>query len=49
MGIFLLVNYYGYYEYINRKIHCKLNFNSEFEIPKEYINEISVIREIRMI
>jgi hypothetical protein len=47
MGIFLLVNYYGYYEYINRKIHSKLNFNTEFEIPKEYINEISVIRDIK--
>jgi len=49
MGIFLLVNYYGYYEYINRKIHSKLNFNIEFEIPKEYIKEISVIRDIKVI
>jgi hypothetical protein len=46
MGIFLLVNYYGYYEYINRKIAIKLNFNIMMEIPKEYINNISVIKEV---
>lgn len=45
MGIFLLVNYYGYYEYINRKIHSQLNFNAEMEIPKEYIESINVIRD----
>ena len=46
MSIFLSGNYYSYYDYINRKIHSKLNFNTEMEIPEEYMNSLNVINSI---
>ena len=43
MGIFIILNYYEYYQHIIFKTKYSLDFNILMQIPNDFINNINVI------
>jgi hypothetical protein len=43
MSIFIILNYYEYYQYISNKFKKTLSFESYMQIPNDFINSINVL------
>lgn len=46
MKIYLIIDYYSYYEYIAYKLKSQLYFNTYMEIPLKYIEKIDVLNSV---
>jgi hypothetical protein len=43
MSIFIILNYYEYYQYISIKLKKILSFENYMQIPNDFINSINVL------